>query len=129
MKVYTIETNLFFLSGGFVDQNHNGRRKVIGIFGFREDAKGIAALLDKTWLEDLEATGARQFDHASGIWDPLTDSQAYSRPVVRERELEEAVGLMIEDHLAEHIRRWDGEAADAVLRWEEAREEEAARDY
>lgn len=113
MKVYTIETNLFFLSGGFVDQNHNKRRKVIGIFGFLEDAKGMAALLDKAWLEDLEATGARRFDPAVGIFNPLTDSQAYSRPVVRERELEEAVGLM----------------ADAVLRWEEAREEEDALDH
>jgi len=103
MKVYTIETNLFFRSGGFVDQNHNGRRKVIGIFGFLEDAKGMADLLDKIWLEDLEATGARQFDHASGIWHPLTDSQAYSRPVVRERELEEAVGLMVEEAREEEV--------------------------
>lgn len=65
MKVYTIETNLFFLSGGFVD-TVRGKPRPSG--------RGRIA-----------------------------DSQAYSRPVVRERELEEAVGLMVEEAREEEV--------------------------
>ncbi len=78
--MYAIITNISFGQNGEIVRGGNmERHRIFGLFERQEDAKVIADLLDRFWIEAV-----REWDMVSEKWKPLTEAQADARPSVEE---------------------------------------------